>query len=110
LLGEVGPVFDGIEVCGSIVGMFPEAGGLVARAYVSSVLVLHKVELWFLVSKHTHLDKGIKHQLLLRLATAIGGRCHVIGRARHYSCKLLEVIFSVADDVRGEVWEELQLF
>ena len=32
LLGEVDPVFDGVEVGGSIVGVLPEAGGLVAGA------------------------------------------------------------------------------
>jgi hypothetical protein len=32
LFGEVGPVFEGVEVGGLIVGVPPEAGGLVARA------------------------------------------------------------------------------
>ena len=32
LLGEGDPVFDGVEVGGSIVGVLPEAGGLVAGA------------------------------------------------------------------------------
>ena len=37
LLGETYPVFDGIEVRGSIGGVLPETGGLVAGAYVLSV-------------------------------------------------------------------------
>jgi hypothetical protein len=32
LLGQIDPVLDGIEVRGSIVGVLPEAGGLVAGA------------------------------------------------------------------------------
>ena len=43
LLGEGDPVFDGVEIGGVIVGVFPKAGGLVAGAWgLLGVISFHR--------------------------------------------------------------------